>query len=52
MKPAEALKFLSDVCMSSMINLTEDAQEKVLQARKVLKEILPKVEEEKKDAES
>ena len=47
MKPAEALKFLSDVCMSNMINLTEDAQEKVLEARKILKELLPK--EEKKD---
>jgi len=48
MKPSEALKFLSDVCMSTMINLTEDAQLKVLEARKVLKEILPK-EEEKDD---
>jgi len=46
MKPKEALKFLSDVCMSNMINLTEEAQEKVLEARKVLREILPKEEEE------
>ena len=47
MNPKEALKFLSDVCMSTMINLAEDAQEKVLKARNVLKEILPK--EDKKD---
>lgn len=51
MKPVQALKFMSDVCMSTMINLSEEAQQKVLTARNVLKEILPKEEkkEEKKD---
>ncbi len=49
MKPQEALKFLSDVCMSTMINLSEEAQQKVLDARKALKELLPKEEEKKKE---
>lgn len=49
MNAQEALKFMSDVCMSTMINLPEEAQQKVLDARKVLKELLPKQEEKKKD---
>ena len=49
MTPVEALKFMSDVCMSTMINLSEEAQQKVLTARNVLKELLPKEEEKKKD---
>jgi len=52
MKPVEALKFMSDVCMSTMINLGEEAQQKVLDARKTLKEIIPKEEEKKKDEQS
>jgi len=49
MTEKEALKLLVDICMSVMGQLTEEVQEKVIEARKCLKAILP--EEEVKKSE-
>lgn len=49
MTEKEALKLLGDICMSVMAQLTEDVQEKVIDARKVLKKLLPEEKDETKD---